>query len=257
MRKLATAGLVTLPLLLAGCSSAVTYVSATDPVLMVCQAPDVQNIGNLQKAVDNANNTSGGINDGHGRAMTSSQVSDLQQAVRTYRAYAGQVAGHPVFADDLRNAAQEFAAAASSPTGLTTNTVAVAVNMYSHRITATCGAFRVGIAPRAAKPGPGLWDWNLFGIVLSGYLAMIALSSYVIAVAQRSRPRKKRLGPGGIFWWSLIWWVSIFAALARTWGHLISSATLTKDEKKDDRIAAQQKEVARLQREVDKGREEA
>lgn len=76
---------------------------------------------------------------------------------------------------------------------------------------------------------------------------MTLLASYLIALGERRKPRKERLSPGLIFWLSLAWPVTIFASIVRAWAQVLAAATLTRDEKKDDRIAAQQKQIAALE----------
>jgi hypothetical protein len=252
--------LITLPLIalaLTGCGgAAVSYVSASDPVLAVCQAPEVQGNSSLVQSIDGANNTNPDSSWSGDKLsqLNYAQVSDLQHAAASYRQDAERVTGHPEFGEALLNEAQEFTVAAASPNGMTTNTVAVAADTASAEILDDCASFRVGTAPKPGKPA-GPWAWGLTGIVLGGYLLMALLASYLIAVGQRSLPRKKRLAPAVIFWRSLAWWVFIFAAIARVWTNFIVSATLTADDKKNDRIAAQDKEIARLQKLADKLRD--
>lgn len=250
--KVRRASIAVACLLLTGCgAAATTYVRADDPVLTACQSPAVGNIASLQNAVDYANNT-GGINGpGDGQQMLPDQVASLKQAAVAYRIQAARVGAHPAFAAALRNEAQEFTIAAFSPTGLTTNTVAVAADRFSSQIQADCASFQVGTAPKPGKPAAPA-DWGLVWAIIGGYLIMALAAGYLIAVGQRSRPRGKRLQPGEIFWLSLVWWVTIFTAIARAWGHMISSATLTQDEKKDDRIAAQQKAISKLEDQLKK-----
>lgn len=239
-------------LLLTGCgAAATTYVRADDPVLTACQSPAVGNVAGLTQSVDNANDTGGYNGAGDGQQMQPDQIASLKQAALDYRVLAARVSAHPAFAAALRNEAQEFTIAAFSPTGLTTNTVAVATDRFSSQIQADCGAFQVGTAPKPGKPAPPA-DWGLVWAIIGGYLIMALVAGYLIAVGQRSRPRSKRLQPGEIFWLSLVWWVTIFTAAARAWGHMISSATLTQDEKKDDRIAAQQKAISKLEDQLKK-----
>lgn len=244
-------GVAGLALLLTSCSTAVSYVGASDPVLAVCQQPDVANVGTLQDTVDNANDTNSWGNH-NGQMLTDTDVGNLNRAARSYREYATQAAGHPRLANALRNEAQQFTVAASAPNGLTTNSVAVAADMFSGQIQKSCAAFRVGHAPAAAKAGPGVWDWGLFWFITLGYLLMTAIAGYVIAVGQRTRPRKDRLAPGKILRLSLVWWVSIFGAIGRAWTQFIARATLSPDERKDDRIEAQQKEISRLEKQIRK-----
>lgn len=237
-----TAGLaVAFTVLLAGCGPVVTYVTASDPVLRICQSADVQNIDALQVSVDNANSASD-----WSQQLVPDQAAALKRAAAGYRVMAGETS-HRGFAAALRGAAQEFSVAAASPTGMTTNTVASAADKFSGEIQDDCNSFTVGTVPKAGKPGPGVWDWGLFGIVLGGYLLMMLIAGYLIAVAQRSKPRKKRLGPGPIFWLSTVWWVTIFTAIGGVYRHALAGATLTRDEKKDDRLAALAKENARLE----------
>jgi hypothetical protein len=238
--------LAVLPLAACG-GTAVSWVSAGDPVLAVCQAPDVANISILTRAIDNANNTNPAPSEsGSGQRMVTAQVTGLQHAVTSYRQDAGQVPGHPAFAAALRGEAQEFDIAAASATRLTTNAVAVAANAFSAEIQADCASFQVGTAPEPANPGKpaGPWPWGVTGIAAGGYLIMMLITSYVIAVGQRSRPRAERLNPSRIFWRSLVWWVSIFSAVASAWAHAIQSATLTKDDKKDDELKRAEAELA-------------
>ncbi len=105
----------------------------------------------------------------------------------------------------------------------------------------------MGTAPQATRPGPGVWDWGLFWGVVLGYALMGLVAQVLLAIAQRSKPRGKRLGPGGIFWRSLVWWAFIFTAAAQAWGQVIASATLTRGEKHDDRIAALAQRNAELE----------
>jgi hypothetical protein len=248
-RRLAALALLVLPLLGACASRAAIYVPPGDPALTVCQAPDVQAIGSLVQAVDNANGTdpAAGWTGESGQPVSDGQAADLRRAASGYRQYANQVTGHPALARALRNEAQVFAIAVSSPTGLTTNTVAVSADTLSGEITGTCAALQVGTAPKAARPGPGIWDWKLAGFALGGYLLAALAASYVIAIGQRVRPRRDRLSPGAVAGRALVWWVFIFAAAAAAWRHAISAAVLTPDERKDDRIAAQQQEIQRLE----------
>lgn len=251
-RRLAALALLGLPLLGACAGRAATYVPAGDPVLTVCQAPDVQGIHSLVQPVDNANNTDpdAGWSGSTGQALSDGQVADLKRATVTYRQYATQVPGHPALASALQDEAQEFAIAAGSPAGLTTNTVAVAADSLSGEITGTCAALQVGTAPKAARPGPGIWDWKLAGFALGGYLLAALAASYVIALGQRVKPRRDRLSATGVLFRALVWWVFIFTAVTAAWRHVISVAVLTPDERKDDRIAAQNKEIRRLQGEL-------
>ena len=234
-----------LALLAAGCAGPAMYVTAGDPVLRTCQAASVQDIASLQSIVDEANSTNDSSMGGEGIEMSAGQISSLQQAAVKYRLLAAQVPAHPGFAAALRNEAQEFMVA-TSDNGLTTNSVAIAVDKFAGQIQGDCGSFTVGTAPQAGKPGPG-FDWGLFWLVTGGYLAMTLIASYVIAYGQRSRRRKKRLAPAQIFWLSMVWWVTIFTALGAAYRQSIASATLTRDEKKDDRLAALAKENARLE----------
>lgn len=244
--------LAVLPLVaaLAGCGKTM-FVSASDPVLQVCQSASVANNQSLQSAVDAANNTDP-VAPGSGQAMTGQQISGLRQAARDYSADAAQIsAGHPAFAAALRNEAFQFDSAASGPAGITTNSIAVATDTYANQIQGDCAAYRVGTVAHT-RPGPGIWNWGLFWVVTGGYAFMVLIASFLIAVAERSRPRRKRRGPGAIFGLALVWWVSIFLALGRTYGHVIASATLTSDEKKDDRIKALQKRNAQLEADLRK-----
>jgi len=244
---LAVAG--ALAVLLAGCGGVATYVTAGDPVLRICQAADVQNIAYLQTTVDQANNTNDSImgnGSGAGIEMTSDQITSLGQAAARYRLLAVQTPAHPGFAAALRSEAQEFTVA-TSDNGLTTNSVAQAVDRFSNEIQGDCGSFTVGTAPKAGKPGPGVMNWALFWIALGGYAAMTLIAGYLIAVAQRAKPRKKRLSPGAIFWLSTVWWVTIFTAIGGSYRQLLATAVLSPDEKKDDRLAALAKENARLE----------
>jgi hypothetical protein len=243
--KLLAVPAVLLALLAAGCGNVTTYVAAGDPVLRICQAADVQDIDAMRTAVDEANNTNNSPNGmpGDGIMMSADQVTALRHAAASYRTLAGQVTGHPAFTAALRNEAQEFTVAASD-NGLTTNSVAIAVDKFAGEITGDCGSFRVG---QASKPGPGVMNWALFWAALGGYAAMTLIAGYLIAVAQRAKPRKKRLSPGAIFWLSTVWWVTIFTAIGGSYRQLLAGAVLSPDEKKDDRLAALAKENARLE----------
>jgi hypothetical protein len=235
-------------LLAAGCGAAAVYVPAGDPVLRACQAADVQDIDAQRTAVDQANNTNnspdGGV--GYGIQMSPGQITALRHAAASYRTLAGQVTGHPAFTAALRNEAQEFTVAASD-NGLTTNSVAIAVDKFAGEITADCGSFTVGTAPEAGKPGPGVMNWGWFWIASLGYLAMALAAGYLIAVAQRAKPRKKRLSPGQISWLAAVWWVTIFTAAGGAYRQLLATATLSPDERKDARLAALAKENAQLE----------
>lgn len=247
-KRAALAGLGLLGILAAGCGSgAVSYVTAGDPVLSACQASSITGITGLKSAVDSAN--ASGVNGTDGAyAMTQGDVTGLKSASASYLTLASQVeAGHPAFADTLRNESVEFATAAAAPNGYTTNSVAVATDKFARDLQATCASFQVGTKPGYTKPGPGIWDWGLFWIALGGYLAMMVIAGRLIAVAQRSKPRRKRFSPGQIFWLSTVWWVTIFTAIGGIYRHSLASATLTRDEKKDDRLAALAKENARLE----------
>lgn len=246
------APLLLLPLL-AGCGAgAVSYVSAGDPVLRACQTSAVQNLAVMQVSVDNANNTdSGGVGSGSGQMMSPAQINDLKAAAVSYRGLADEVSAHPGFASALRNEAQEFDVAASASDGLTSNTVAVATDRFASQIEGDCGSFQVGTAPKAGKPAPAA-NWGPFWFWAGIYAVMALVSGYLIALGQRSQPRGKRLKPAGVFWQSLVWWVFIFAALGRAYSHVIWSASLTRDEKKDDRIAAQGKKIAELESQLKK-----
>jgi len=220
--------------LAAGCASAI-YVSAGDPVLRICQSASVQANTDLQTTVDDA---------GGGYSMTSDQAAALRHAAADYRVLAGETS-HRAFAAALRNEAQEFMVA-TSDNGLTTNSVAIAVDKFAGQIQGDCGSFTVGTAPQAGKPGPG-FNWGPVWFWAGIYVMMTLFGGWLIAFAQRSKPRGKRLKPAEIFWLSLVWWVTIFGAIGQAYSHTIASMTLTRDEKKDDRLAALAKENARLE----------
>lgn len=247
MSKRALAGLGLLGVLAAGCGSgAVSYVTASDPVLSVCQASSIVGITDLQTSVDSAN--ASGVNGTAGAyAMSSGDVTGLKNASASYLVLARRAAGHPAFANTLRNESVEFATAAAAPDGYTTNTVAVATDKFATTIQDDCASFQVGTKPGYVPAGPGIWNWGLFWVAAISYLAMALAASFLIAVAQRNKPRKKRLSPGAIFWLSTVWWVTIFTAVAGVYRHALAGATLTRDEKKDDRLAALAKENARLE----------
>lgn len=241
-------------LCLTGCAGAAFYVSADDPVLAVCQQPAVAGISTLQAAVGSANDTNPDM-PGAGQALVSGQVIALRQAAAAYRQYAGQVAaGHPRFAVALRNTVTEFSVVASSPTRLTTDSVARAADASAGQVTSACSSFRVGRAPAHGRPGPGVWDWGLFWAVTGGYLIAVIAASWVIAAGQRTRPRASRLSPQCIIALSFVWWATIFTAAWRAWKHFIATASLTPDERKDDRIAAQQAEIAQLEEQLSEGK---
>jgi hypothetical protein len=250
--RFAALALLSLPLLGACAGTAAVYVQPDDPALAVCQSSAVQGISDLVQAVDNANNTDPDApwTGDAGQALVPAQVTGLEHATGTYRQYAVQVAAHPALASALQNEAQEFVTAAASPTRLTTNTVARAADTFSGEITGTCSALQVGTAPKAVRPGPGIWDWHLAGFALAGYLLTALAASYVIAIGQRGYPRRDRFTPAKISILSLVWWMFIFAAIARIYGRAIATATLTPDERKDDRIAAQEEKIRRLQGEL-------
>lgn len=248
MSKHALAGLGLLGVLAAGCGSgAVSYVTASDPVLSVCQASTIAGITGLQNAVDSAN--ASGVNGTDAAySLSAGDVTGLKQASASYLTLADRItAGHPAFANALRNESVEFTTAASAPDGYTTNTVAVATDKFATTIQDDCASFQVGTKPGYVPAGPGIWNWGLFWVAAIGYLAMALAVSFLIAGAQRNKPRKKRLSPGAIFWLSTVWWVTIFTAVAGVYRHALAGATLTRDEKKDDRLAALAKENARLE----------
>jgi hypothetical protein len=236
--------------LLCGCAASPVWISPGDPVLTACQQPAIANVANLQGTVDRANDTNpaAGWSGDQPEQMTSTDVANLRKAAGSLRAWAAQVdAGHHWFANALRDEAQQYVIAAAAPRGLTVNSVALATDTYAHQIQAYCGRFRAGHAPAAGKPGPGLWDWGLFWLVAGGYLAAAVISSQVIALGERSRPRNLRLAPGQIALRSLMWWVFIIGAIIRAWLHSLARATLTKDDRQADRIAEQAAEIRRLE----------
>lgn len=244
-------GISTLAILAAGCASGpVTYVTASDPVLSICQQPSIENIGDMQLSVDNANNTNDRPNGGGtGQQMSDSQIYNLKTAVSDYRRFAGMVPGHPNFATALYNEAQEFTVAASSPTGLTTNSVAIAVDKYAGEITGICGSYRVGTAPKAVKPGPGIWDRGLFWAAAGIYIFLVFACSFILALGERAKPRKSRISPGKIFWLSVIWPLISFAVAAHTYRQVIESLKVTPAEKQEDRLKALTDENTRLEKE--------
>lgn len=245
IRYLAAGGL----LLLCGCATSPVFVGSADPVLAACQQPAIANVANLQRTVDYANNTNPSPLGGDGDQMTRQDTANLHAAAGSLRAWAAQVsAGHPWFASALRNEAQQYTIAAGAPNGLTTNTVAVATDTYSGQIQGYCGRFRVGQAAPPGKPGPGLWNWGLFWLVTGGYMAAVVAASRVIALAERSRPRNKRRAPAQILLRSAVWWAFIATALWRAWTSSLQNATLTKDDRQADRIAAQDAEIKRLEK---------
>jgi hypothetical protein len=250
MRKIISAG--ALLLALAGCGAPAMYVHADDPVLTACQNASVQNIAALRQAVDDANSTNpmGGVAGTSAQALVPDQVAGLRHAARVYVSLAATVPAHPRFADALRNEAQEFSAAAAAPSGLTTNSVATAADTFAGQITTDCGAYQVGTP--GSNPGGFRISWGLLGLATGGYLLVALAASFVIAMAERARPRKKRLSPGKIFLRSLVWWVFIFTSLGAAYGQMVAAVTLTKDERRDDRIAALDRENARLEEELRK-----
>jgi membrane protein implicated in regulation of membrane protease activity len=236
-------------LLVTACASDVSFVSANDPVIGICQQPAVLNITTAQNAIDNANNNAG-MMDGSdtGQQMTQAQVNQIEADAKVYSADAVQLNdSHPALANDFRTESSLFFGAIAQGNGLTTNTVAVAVDRYAGDITGTCGSFRVGTAPHQNKPGPGIWDWHLFWLAFGGYLLMIPVASVLIAFSEREKPRNLRLSAGKIFWISTIWWVALIVLAARIYRQVLESVKTTPDERKDDRIAILTKDIKRLE----------
>jgi hypothetical protein len=247
-------------LLLTACGSgAVSYVSSADPVIRICQLPAIGNLGTLQTAVDNANNTNpSGLDGGpgYGQELTLNQVSNLKKAAASLTTAASQVSGHYGFQQNLLNEADELTTAADAPGGLTTNTVAIATDKYTSQVETDCGSFRIGTAPAQShgKPGPGIWDWSLFWLALGGYLLMIPVASVVISFSEREKPRAGRWPAGKVFLLSVLWWVSLLIAAANAYRQLIGRLQLTPDERKDDRITTLQLETKRLEKELKMGK---
>jgi hypothetical protein len=238
-------------MLAAACSTTVSYVSASDPVIGICQQPAMLNISNDKLAIDNANNTDTGAPGayGSGQAMVKSQITSV---LRDGKAFAADVSSlqnqHPGLASDFRAESALFEAAGNSPGGLTTNTVAVSVDKYTGLITGACNSFEVGTATQeTVKPGPGFWSWSLFGIVLGGYVFMIIVSSFLIAISERRIRRGLRRSSVKLFWLSVIWPVMIWVAIFNAWWQMLDQMKLTPGEKKDDRFNALTRENARLE----------
>ncbi len=237
---LAVAGIAITGVIITGTacgSAAVTWVTPSDPVISICQQPSIASLSSLVTSVDNANNTDlSGVNS-RGQALTSSQHDDLVQAARQLTTLATQAAGHPGFQQSLLNEAAEFQTAAAGAGGLTTNAVAIAADAYGGQILAACSSFRIGTAPKAAKPGPAVWDWPLFWIALCGYTLMIFAGSILLGFSEREKERKLRLSSGEIFWYSLIWPTMLMIIGARIWRQVLERVKTTPDEKKNDRLA--------------------
>jgi hypothetical protein len=245
----ALAGGAFITLALAGCgASHLNYIKPGDPVIAACQQPAVANLDDSVQAIDNANNNSGGISgNGTGQMMSDAQVKDLKAGAISLAQIAVKVrAGHPGFADSLLNEAQQFSVAAASPTGLTTNTVAIATDKYQSQIDKSCASFTVGTPPPPGKAGPGA-DWSLVFEIIIGYCVMIFVTSYLIAVGERAKPKNRRMEPYEIFWLSTVWWVALLIRAGVIWGQLIETATKTPDEKKEERMNALAAENRKLE----------
>lgn len=260
MTRSRTAALVTCgaltALLAAGCNhQKPIYIQPSDPVIAVCQQPVVANIDNDDQNIDYANN----YND-NGRAMSSEQMKQLAADSASLTRLADTVLiTHPVFARAMLNEAREFATAGASANGFTTDTLATAVDGFTSQVDGMCSSFTVGTAPKAAKaakPGPGLWDWQLFFEVTLGYVLMVFIASYLIAVSERSRQKHSRLTPTEIFWLAVIWPIGLSVKAGEIWAQFLLAASKTDEEKKDERMDALAAANRKLEQKLAKANEE-
>jgi hypothetical protein len=256
MKKLLVPGL----LLVTGCAStAAVYVPAGSPLLAICQSAQGMGLPQLDAGIDHANNTNPQATWGQGFAqpLDASTLAALKADASLLSADSARAvpAGRD-FAAALLSLSQEYRYASVAPDGFVSNQDAIETDTYTAEVAGDCASYQPALAGAASlvrhKPRPAIWDWPLFGIVTAGYALAVLLCSFLLARAERAKPRMTRMTSGKVIGWSLIWWLTFALAGISTWKAALSRLQLTPDDRRDDRMAEQEAMIAASQAEYSK-----
>lgn len=243
-------------LLASGCAAPV-FVSATDPVLGICQQSVVLNLGTYDSQIDHANDNNPQYSSGEqsATALTAGQQKVMASGAAQLSSDVTLLGSlHASFASSLSAMANLLKDASQGPNGYVSNALAISTDNYAGAIGGACSSFQVGDvstpapAPKPHPAGPSGWvnPLDILGLVLAGYLLLSLWSAVALARREaRTMERPERHTPGELTGRGFGWPYYGVQAVVAAWLALVGRTATTADERQDDRLRAREAEIAR------------